>query len=37
MAASFAFHTGNAVVEIAAIQIPINHPLDITSLESVLS
>jgi hypothetical protein len=37
VAAVFAFHTGKAVVEIAAVQIPINHLLDVRSPESVLS
>ena len=36
MAAIFAFHTGKAVVDVAAIQIPINHLLDVRSPESVL-
>jgi hypothetical protein len=33
----FAFHKGKAVVDVAAIQIPINHLLDVRSPESVLS
>ena len=37
MAAVFAFHTGKPVVDVAAIQIPINHLLDVRSPESVLS
>jgi hypothetical protein len=37
MAAAFAFHTGKAVVQIAAIQIPIDHLLKIRPPESVLS
>jgi len=36
MAAIFAFHTGKAVVQIAAIQIPMNNLLDIRPPESVL-
>ncbi len=36
-AAVFAFHTGKPVVDVAAIQIPINHLLDVRSPESVLS
>jgi hypothetical protein len=36
MAAIFAFHAGKAVVEIAAIQIPINHLLDIRPPKSIL-
>ena len=37
VAAVFAFHTGKPVVDVAAIQIPINHLLDVRSPESVLS
>jgi hypothetical protein len=37
MAAIFAFHAGKVVVQIAAIQIAINHLLDVRSPESVLS
>jgi hypothetical protein len=37
MAAIFAFHTGKPVVDVTAIQIPINHLLDVRSPESVLS
>ena len=37
MAAIFAFHTGKAVVQIAAIEITIDHLLDIGSPESVLT
>jgi hypothetical protein len=37
VAAVFAFHTGKPVVDLAAIQIPINHLLDVRSPESVLS
>jgi hypothetical protein len=36
MAAIFAFHTGKAVVQIAAIEIAIDHLLDIGPPESVL-
>ena len=37
MAAIFAFHTGKAVRDVAAaIQIPINHLLDVRLPESVL-
>jgi uncharacterized protein (UPF0254 family) len=36
MAAIFAFHMGKAVVQIAAIQIPINNLLKIRPPESVL-
>jgi len=36
MAAISAFHTGKAVVQIAAIQIPINHLLKIRPPESIL-
>jgi hypothetical protein len=36
VAAVFAFHTGKPVVDLAAIQIPINHLLDVRSPESVL-
>jgi hypothetical protein len=37
MAAILAFHTGKAVVQIAAIQIPINHLLNVRPPEPVLS
>jgi hypothetical protein len=37
VAAVFAFDTGKPVVDVAAIQIPINHLLDVRSPESVLS
>ena len=37
MAAVFAFHTGKAVVDVTAIQIPIKRLLDVRSPESVLS
>ncbi len=37
MAAIFAFHTGKAVVEIAAVQIPVNDLLNIRSPEAVLT
>jgi hypothetical protein len=37
MAAVFAFHTGKTVLQIAAIQITVNHLLDIWSPEAVLS
>ncbi len=37
VAAVFAFHTGEPVVDVVAIQIPINHLLDVRSPESVLS
>ena len=37
VAAVFAFHTGKPVVDVAAIQIPINHLLDLRSPESALS
>jgi hypothetical protein len=37
VAAVFAFQTGKTVVQIAAIQILINHLLDVRSPESVLS
>jgi hypothetical protein len=37
VAAIFTLHTGKPVVDIAAIQIPINHLLDVRSPESVLS
>ena len=37
VAAVFAFHTGKPVVDVATIQIPINHLLDVRSPESVLS
>jgi hypothetical protein len=37
VAAILAFHTGKPVVNVAAIQIPINHLLDVRSPESVLS
>ncbi|MFH1284513.1 MAG: hypothetical protein ABIH78_02905 [Candidatus Peregrinibacteria bacterium] len=37
VAAVFAFHTGKPVVDVATIQIPINHLLDVRSSESVLS
>jgi len=36
MAAILSFHTGKAVVQIAAIQIPMNNLLDIRPPESVL-
>jgi hypothetical protein len=36
MAAVFAFHTGKAVVQIAAIEIAIDHLLDIRPPESIL-
>jgi hypothetical protein len=34
IAAVFAFHTGKAVVDVTAIQIPVNHPLDVRSPET---
>jgi hypothetical protein len=37
VAPAFVFHTGKAVVQTAAIEIPINHLLDLRSPESVLS
>jgi len=37
MAAIFAFHAGKAVVQIAAIEIAIDHLLDIGPPESVLT
>jgi len=37
MAAIFAFHTGKPVVDVAAIQISVNHLLAVRSPESVLS
>ena len=37
MAAVFAFHTGKAVVEIAAVQIPVNDLLKIGTVEPVLT
>jgi len=36
MAAIFTFHTGKAVVRVAAVQIPVNRLLDIGSPEAVL-
>ena len=36
MAAIFAFHTGKAFVQIAAVEITVNHPLKIGSPEPVL-
>ena len=37
MAAIFAFHAGKTVVDVAAIQIPINHLPDVRSPESLPS
>jgi hypothetical protein len=37
MAAIFTFHAGKAVVQITAIEIAVNHLLDIGPPESVLS
>jgi hypothetical protein len=37
MVNDLAFHTGKAVVQIAAIQIPINNLLKIKSPEAILS
>ena len=37
MAAIFAFHAGKAVVQIAAVEITIDHLLDIGPPESVLT
>ena len=36
MAAVFAFHTGKAVLQIAAVEITVNHLFDIGPPESVL-
>ena len=36
MTAVFAFHTGKAVVQIAAIEIAVDHLVDVESPESLL-